>query len=67
MTRCTPQQNGFCGSIDGSLRDECRNEAPFASLSHAARGIPPRSRAQRRIHVRQRRTYIVTAQRDGGA
>jgi len=30
-----PQQNGFVESFNGRLRDECLNETPFASLSHA--------------------------------
>lgn len=30
-----PQQNGYVESFNDRLRDECLNETPFASLSHA--------------------------------
>jgi putative transposase len=32
-----PQQNGFIGSFNGRLRDECLNEEAFESLAHAKR------------------------------
>jgi len=62
-----PMQNGFVESFNGRLRDECLNEALFASLPHARRVLADwrDDYNHARPHFRSRRPHPGRSRRQG--